>query len=163
MLLTGDRQLTAEALVRESALAVDRVIADVLPNGKAAVIETLLRAGKRVAMVGDGINDAPALAAASVGLAIGSGVDIALENADAVLLKSDLDDLVAAYRISKKTLTRIRQNLFWAFFYNVIAIPIAAGVLSPIGILLSPMLASAAMSLSSLFVVTNSLRPFRHV
>ncbi len=163
ILLTGDRKLTAQVLVREHTLAIDEIIADVLPNGKAAVIEKLALSGKKVVMVGDGINDAPALAASSVGVAIGSGTDIALENADMVLMKNDLSDLVSAYRISKMTLTRIKQNLFWAFFYNVISIPIAAGVLSPFGIVLSPMIASAAMSLSSLFVVTNSLRTFRGV
>ena len=160
-LLTGDNQKAAEAVVREHDLKLERIIAEVLPTHKAATVETLAKEGKKVAMVGDGINDAPALAAAQVGIAVGSGTDIALETADLVLLKNDLSDLPRALRYARKTLTRIKQNLFWAFFYNVIGIPVAAGVLSPLGITLSPMLAAAAMSLSSLFVVTNSLRLYR--
>ena len=160
-MLTGDRLLTAEALSRDNALSLDEIIADVLPQDKANVINEKLKAGKKVAMVGDGINDAPALAMATVGIAIGSGTDIALESADMVLLKNDLADLPYAVRMAKNCLRRIKQNLFWAFFYNAIGIPIASGVLSPLGIVLSPMIASAAMSLSSLFVVTNSLRLYK--
>ena len=160
-MLTGDRLATARALASRESLSLDGIIADVLPTDKADVIRAELEKGKRVAMVGDGINDAPALASATVGIAVGSGTDIALESADIVLMKNDLCDLSYAIRMSKKTLRRIKENLFWAFFYNMIGIPIAAGVLSPVGIVLSPMLASFAMSLSSLFVVTNSLRLYR--
>ncbi|MBQ7365586.1 MAG: copper-translocating P-type ATPase [Clostridia bacterium] len=160
-MLTGDRLATAQALAKSESLALDEIVADVLPQDKADVIREKLSAGRAVAMVGDGINDAPALALATVGIAVGSGTDIALESADLVLLGNDLSDLPYAVRMSKNTLKRIKQNLFWAFFYNAIGIPIAAGVLAPLGIVLSPMLASAAMSLSSLFVVTNSLRLYR--
>ena len=160
-MLTGDNQIAANAMAEENHLALDTVIAEVLPTEKAAVITSLAEQGKKTVMVGDGINDAPALAAATVGIAIGGGTDIATEAADAVLLKNDLSDLPAAIRLARKTLRRIKQNLFWAFFYNAIGIPIAAGALTAFGITLSPMLAAAAMSLSSLFVVTNSLRLYR--
>ncbi|MBR2986621.1 MAG: heavy metal translocating P-type ATPase [Clostridia bacterium] len=160
-MLTGDRYLTAKALADSEGLMLDEIIADVLPTDKARVIKAKLDEGKAVAMVGDGINDAPALALATVGIAVGSGTDIALDSADLVLLKNDLYDLGYAVKMAKKTLRRIKENLFWAFFYNSIGIPIAAGVLVPFGIALSPMIASAAMSLSSLFVVTNSLRLYR--
>ena len=160
-MLTGDNQMAANAMAEENHLALDTVIAEVLPTEKAAVITSLAEQGKKTVMVGDGINDAPALAAATVGIAIGGGTDIATEAADAVLLKNDLSDLPAAIRLARKTLRRIKQNLFWAFFYNAIGIPIAAGALTAFGITLSPMLAAAAMSLSSLFVVTNSLRLYR--
>lgn len=161
VLLTGDRLVTAKALADECELALDEIVADVLPQDKAAAVKTKLDEGRAVAMVGDGINDAPALSLATVGIAVGSGTDIALESADIVLMKEGLADLPYAVRMAKKALRRIKQNLFWAFFYNAIGIPIAAGVLAPLGIVLSPMIASAAMSLSSLFVVTNSLRLYR--
>ena len=160
-MLTGDNKRAANAMAEENSLALDEIIAEVLPTEKAAAVETLTKKGKKVVMVGDGINDAPALAAATVGIAVGGGTDIAMESADAVLLKNDLSDLPVAIRLSRQTLRRIKQNLFWAFFYNVIGIPIAAGALTAVGITLSPMIAAAAMSLSSLFVVTNSLRLYR--
>ena len=160
-MLTGDNRRAANAMADENKLVIDEIIAEVLPTEKAAAIEQFTQRGNKTVMVGDGINDAPALAAATVGIAIGGGTDIAVESADAVLLKNDLSDLPAAIRLARKTLRRIKQNLFWAFFYNAIGIPIAAGALSAVGITLSPMLAAAAMSLSSLFVVTNSLRLYR--
>ena len=160
-MLTGDNKTAANAMAEENHLALDSIIAEVLPTEKADVVTSLAEQGKKTVMVGDGINDAPALAAATVGIAIGGGTDIATETADAVLLKNDLSDLPAAIRLARKTLRRIKQNLFWAFFYNAIGIPIAAGALTAFGITLSPMIAAAAMSLSSLFVVTNSLRLYR--
>ena len=160
-MLTGDNKQAANAMAEENSLQLDEIIAEVLPTDKADVVTKLSQAGHRVLMVGDGINDAPALAAATVGIAIGGGTDIATETADAVLLKNDLSDLPIAIRLARKTLNRIKQNLFWAFFYNAIGIPIAAGALTALGITLSPMIAAAAMSLSSLFVVTNSLRLYR--
>ena len=160
-MLTGDNLPAARAMAEENGLALDEIIANLLPTDKANAVDALTRQGKQVLMVGDGINDAPALAAATVGIAIGGGTDIAMESADAVLLKNDLSDLPAAIRLSRQTLRRIKQNLFWAFFYNAIGIPIAAGALTAVGITLSPMIAAAAMSLSSLFVVTNSLRLYR--
>ena len=160
-MLTGDNQQAASAMAEENNLPLDKIIAEVLPTDKAAVVTSLAQKGSHVLMVGDGINDAPALAAATVGIAIGGGTDIAAETADALLLKNDLSDLPIAIRMSRQTLRRIKQNLFWAFFYNAIGIPIAAGALTAIGITLSPMLAAAAMSLSSLFVVTNSLRLYQ--
>ena len=156
VLLTGDNQRTAEAIARQ--VGVDRVIAQVLPQDKARCIEDLQQAGRLVAMVGDGVNDAPALVTADVGLAIGAGTDVAIESADVVLMRSSLMDIVDAAALSRATLRNIRQNLFWAFFYNAVCIPLAAGVFTGIGITLNPMIASAAMSLSSVCVVTNALR-----
>lgn len=157
VLLTGDNQRTAEAIARQ--VGVDRVIAQVLPQDKARCIEDLQKAGMLVAMVGDGVNDAPALVTADVGLAIGAGTDVAIESADVVLMRSSLMDIVDAAALSRATLRNIRQNLFWAFFYNSIGIPVAAGVLYPaLGITLNPMIAAAAMSLSSVCVVSNALR-----
>ena len=157
VLLTGDNQRTAEAIARQ--VGVDRVIAQVLPQDKARCIEDLQKAGRLVAMVGDGVNDAPALVTADVGLAIGAGTDVAIELADVVLMRSSLMDIVDAAALSRATLRNIRQNLFWAFFYNSIGIPVAAGVLYPaLGITLNPMIAAAAMSLSSVCVVSNALR-----
>ena len=154
--LTGDNKEVAEAIASQSG--VNHVISDVLPADKANVIKRLQGEGKHVLMVGDGINDAPALANADVGMAIGSGTDIAMESADVVLMNSSLAAVADAVRLSKATIRNIRQNLFWAFFYNCLGIPVAAGVLSPLGITLSPMLGAAAMSCSSVFVVTNALR-----
>ncbi len=157
VMLTGDNRATAEAIRRE--VGADEVIAEVLPADKDETIRRLMEEGHRVAMVGDGINDAPALARADVGVAIGAGTDVAIESADVVLMKGSLMDAVAAFDLSKAVLRNIRQNLFWAFFYNVIGIPIAAGVFYPLfGLLLNPMFGAAAMSLSSVFVVTNALR-----
>jgi len=157
VLLTGDNRRTAEAIARQ--VGVDRVIAQVLPQDKARCVQELQTEGKKVAMVGDGINDAPALVTADVGLAIGAGTDVAIESADIVLMRSSLMDIVDAAALSRATLRNIRQNLFWAFFYNAIGIPVAAGVLYPaFGITLNPMIAAAAMSLSSVCVVSNALR-----
>ena len=155
VMLTGDNQRTAEAIGRQ--VGVDRVIAGVLPDGKEAVVRELCSKGS-TAMVGDGINDAPALTRADVGIAIGAGADIAVDAADIVLARGSLLDVSAAIRLSRATLRNIHENLFWAFFYNTIGIPIAAGVLSGIGLNLDPMFAAAAMSLSSFCVVSNALR-----
>ena len=157
VLLTGDNQRTANAIARQ--IGVDQVIAQVLPQDKAKCVAQLQQQGQRVAMVGDGVNDAPALAQADVGLAIGAGTDIAIESADVVLMKSSLLDIPAAMDLSRAVLRSIKQNLFWAFFYNSIGIPVAAGVLYPaLHLTLNPMLAAAAMSLSSVCVVSNALR-----
>ncbi len=156
VMLTGDNERTANAIGRE--IGVDEVIAGVLPDGKEAVIRSLMEEGK-VAMVGDGINDAPALTRADIGIAIGAGTDIAIDAADVVLMKSRLSDVPAALHLSRKTLRNIRENLFWAFIYNIIGIPLAAGAWYPLwGLLLNPMFGAAAMSLSSVCVVSNALR-----
>lgn len=156
VMLTGDNERTARAIGAQAG--VDEVIAGVLPDGKESVIRALKEQG-RVAMVGDGINDAPALTRADIGIAIGAGTDIAIDAADVVLMKSLLSDVPAAIRLSRATLKNIHENLFWAFFYNVIGIPLAAGVWIPIfGWTLNPMFGAAAMSLSSFCVVTNALR-----
>lgn len=156
VMLTGDNERTAKAIGKEAG--VDEVIAEVLPDGKEAVVKELMSQGK-TAMVGDGINDAPALTRADIGIAIGAGTEVAMDAADVVLMKSSLMDVAAALRISRSVLRNIHQNLFWAFFYNVIGIPLAAGVWIPLfGWMLSPMFAAAAMSLSSFCVVSNALR-----
>ena len=157
MMLTGDNERTAKAVQKQ--LGIGSVRAGILPDGKEKEIVKLQTQGKRVAMIGDGVNDAPALARADVGIAIGAGTDIAIESADIVLIRSDLRDAVTAIRLSRAVLRNIKQNLFWAFFYNSIGIPLAAGVLYPmLGLKLSPMFAAAAMSLSSVCVVLNALR-----
>ena len=157
VMLTGDNEKTARAIAREAG--VEQVVSDVLPGDKADVVRRFQTQGKKVAMVGDGINDAPALVTADVGIAIGAGTDIAIESADVVLMSGSLGQVAGAVELSRATIRNIRQNLFWAFFYNSLGIPIAAGVLYPaFGLLLSPMLGAAAMSLSSVFVVTNALR-----
>ena len=157
IMLTGDREATAKAIAQKAGIS--RVIADVLPGDKLSVIRALQREGRKVLMVGDGINDAPALTAADVGMAIGAGTDIAMESADVVLMSHSLTGIANAVRLSKATVRNIHQNLFWAFFYNCLGIPVAAGALFlPFGIQLSPMIGAAAMSLSSVFVVSNALR-----
>ena len=155
VMLTGDNPRTAQAIGRQAG--VDQVIAGVLPDGKERVIRQLKEQGK-VAMVGDGINDAPALTRADLGIAIGAGTDVAIDAADVVLMKSRLSDVPAAIRLSRATLRNIHENLFWAFIYNTIGIPLAAGVFIPLGLTLNPMFGAAAMSLSSFCVVTNALR-----
>ncbi len=155
VMLTGDNQKTAEAIGK--TVGVDKVVAQVMPDGKAAVVNELKKKGF-VMMVGDGINDAPALTTADTGIAIGAGTDVAIDAADVVLMNSKLSDAVSAIKLSKSVLKNIKENLFWSFFYNTVGIPVAAGLLIPFGIKLSPMLGAAAMSLSSFCVVTNALR-----
>jgi len=157
VMLTGDTRATAEAVAKR--LGIDEVIADVLPDQKADAIERLQKEGRIVAMAGDGINDAPALARAEVGIAMGTGTDVAMESAGVTLVKGDLRGIVRARAISRLTLSNIKQNLFFAFVYNSLGVPLAAGVLYPVfGWLLSPMIAAAAMSLSSVSVISNALR-----
>jgi Cu+-exporting ATPase len=157
VMLTGDSRRTAEIVAQR--LGIDEVIAEVLPEDKAATIEKLQQDGFRVAMAGDGVNDAPALALADVGIAMGTGADVAMESAGVTLVKGDLGGIVRARRLSEATMSNIRQNLVFAFLYNGLGVPLAAGVLYPwFGLLLSPMIAAAAMSLSSVSVIANALR-----
>lgn len=157
VMLTGDNRTTAEAVARR--LGIEEVEAEVLPDQKAAVVERHKAAGQVVAMAGDGVNDAPALAAADVGIAMGTGTDVAIESAGLTLLKGDLLGIVRARRLSRAVMGNIRQNLFFAFVYNAAGVPVAAGILYPfLGILLSPVIAAAAMALSSVSVIGNALR-----
>jgi P-type Cu+ transporter len=157
VMLTGDSKTTANAVAAK--LGIDEVLAEVLPEEKAAAVARLQKEGRVVAMAGDGINDAPALAQAEVGIAMGTGTDVAMESADVTLVKGDLRGIVRARRLSTATMRNIRQNLFFAFIYNALGVPIAAGVLYPLfGVLLSPMIAAAAMSFSSVSVIINALR-----
>ena len=157
VMLTGDNRVTAEAVAKK--LGIEEYEAGVLPEKKAEVIQRLQEEGRVVAMAGDGINDAPALALANVGIAMGTGTDVAMESGGVTLVKGDLAGIVRARKLSQATMRNIRQNLFFAFLYNSLGVPVAAGVLYPFfGLLLSPILAAAAMSLSSVSVITNSLR-----
>jgi Cu+-exporting ATPase len=157
VMVTGDSRATAEAVAR--TLGIDQVEAEVLPDQKVAIVKRLQAEGRIVAMAGDGINDAPALAQAHVGIAMGTGTDVAMESADVTLVKGDLRGIARARRLSRATMRNIRQNLFFAFVYNVLGVPLAAGVLYPVlGLLLSPMVASAAMTFSSVSVIANALR-----
>ena len=157
VMLTGDNQLTANAVAAQ--LGLDEVFADVLPEDKASIVKRLQRDGAVIAMAGDGVNDAPALAQADVGIAMGTGTDVAIESAGITLVNGDLQGIVRAIRLSRRTMRNIRQNLIFAFGYNAIGVPLAAGILYPaFGLMLSPIIASLAMSLSSLSVVVNALR-----
>jgi Cu+-exporting ATPase len=156
-MLTGDNRTTAEAVARR--LGIEEVEAEILPEDKGKVVKRLREQGRVVAMAGDGVNDAPALAAADIGIAMGTGTDVAMESAGVTLVKGDLVGLVRARRLSRAVMRNIRQNLFFAFFYNAAGVPVAAGVLYPIfGLLLSPIIAAAAMALSSVSVIGNALR-----
>jgi Cu+-exporting ATPase len=161
VMLTGDHQQTANAVAKQ--LGIDQIVAGVLPDQKGEIVARLKSEGRVVAMAGDGINDAPALAVADVGIAMGTGADVAIENGGMTLVKGDLRALVRARQLSQATMRNIRQNLFFAFAYNMLGVPIAAGVLYPFtGLLLSPMIASAAMTFSSVSVISNALR-LRHI
>lgn len=156
IMMTGDNEKTAKIIAKSAGIS--EVKAEVMPQDKEEAVRTLQQGGHTVAMVGDGINDAPALARADAGIAIGAGTDIAIESADVVLIKSSLGDVVTAIRLGRAVIRNIRMSLFWAFFYNILGIPVAAGVLYPLGIMLNPMIAAAAMSCSSVCVVLNALR-----
>ena len=155
-MITGDNRRTAEAIARQ--VGIDRVLAEVLPQDKAEEVKKLQALGKRVAMVGDGVNDAPALAQAEVGMAIGSGTDVAKETGDVILIKADLNDVIVALEVARATMNKVKQNLFWAFVYNTLGIPLAAGLLYPaLGLVMSPEVASAFMAISSVSVTLNTL------
>ena len=154
-MITGDHKIVAEAVGKE--LGINRVFAEVLPEEKASYVKKLQDEGKFVAMVGDGVNDAPALAQADIGIAIGAGTDVAIETGNIVLMKSDPSDIVAAIRLSKATVTKMKQNLFWAAIYNVSAIPVAAGVFAGWGVTLRPEISALLMSASSIIVATNAV------
>ena len=158
IMMSGDHKVTAEAIAH--SIGINHVLAEVLPEEKASHVEVLQNQGKKVMMVGDGINDAIALVQSNVGVAVGTGTDVAIESANLVLMKDNIHDVVSALRLSKGTMVNIKQNLFWAFAYNIVGIPFAAGVFKLLfnGPLLNPMIAGAAMALSSVSVVTNALR-----
>jgi Cu+-exporting ATPase len=156
VMITGDNRRTAEAIARQAG--IDRVLAEVLPQDKAEEVKKLQASGKVVAMVGDGVNDAPALAQANVGMAIGSGTDVAKETGDVILIKDDIRDVVVALEVARATMRKVKQNLFWAFFYNILAIPLAAGLLYPSSsLIISPELAGLLMAVSSITVTLNTL------
>ena len=155
-MLTGDNKETAEKIGKE--IGISKVISNVLPSQKAETIQKLKTEGNKVMMCGDGINDSPAITNADIGISVKSGTDIAMDSADVILTKNDLNSILMLINISNKTVKNIKQNLFWAFFYNILMIPVAIGILKPIGIYLNPMLASLAMVLSSLTVILNALR-----
>ena len=155
-MLSGDNKIAAGIIAKE--LGINKVIANVLPNEKTKVIKELINNNHRVMMIGDGINDAPSLASATIGVSINSGTDIASDSADVILMQDDLSKIITLLNISKKTIRIIKENLFWAFIYNILMIPIAIGLLKPLGVTISPMIASIAMTISSLCVVLNSLR-----
>ena len=156
IMLTGDNKETAEIIAKE--IGITKVTADVLPTKKADIIKDLKKQGKRVMMCGDGINDSPALAISDIGVSVKSGTDIAMDSSDVILMKNDLNKIIDLVNISKKTIRNIKQNLFWAFFYNSLMLPIAMGLLKPLGIAINPMIAGLAMVISSLTVILNALR-----
>ncbi len=156
VMLTGDNKETAEKIAKE--IGITKVISNVLPSEKTSTIKELKQKGKFVMMCGDGINDSPALASSDIGVSVNSGTDIAMDSSDVILTKNDLRSIINLIHISKKTIRNIKQNLFWAFFYNCLMIPIAIGILKPIGISINPMIASLAMVLSSITVILNALR-----
>ena len=155
-MLTGDNKETANTIANK--IGITNVIADVVPTQKAEIIKKLKSEGKKVMMCGDGINDSPALANADIGVSVNSGTDIAMDSSDVILMKNDLDKILDLINISKHTIKNIKQNLFWAFFYNSLMIPVAIGVFHPLGIYINPMMASFAMVISSLTVILNALR-----
>ena len=155
-MLSGDNETTANIIAKE--LGIIKVIANVLPNEKEKVIKELINNNHKVMMVGDGINDAPSLASSTIGVSVNSGTDIAGDSADVILMQDDLSKIVSLFNISKKTVRIIKQNLFWAFIYNILMIPLAIGLLKPLGLSITPMIASISMTISSLCVVFNSLR-----
>ena len=156
IMLTGDNKETAETIAKE--IGIGKVIANVVPSEKTQVIKELKKEGKNVMMCGDGINDSPALATADIGVSVKSGTDIAMDSSDVILTRNNLDCILTLIHISKSTMKIIKQNLFWAFFYNILMIPIAIGILKPVGIVINPMIASLAMVISSLTVILNTLR-----
>ena len=155
-MLTGDNEVTANIIAKE--LGISKVIANILPSEKEKEIKELINNNHKVMMVGDGINDAPSLASATIGVSVNSGTDIAGDSADVILIQDDLSKIVSLFSISKKTVRIIKQNLFWAFIYNIFMIPLAIGLLKPLGLSITPMIASISMTISSLCVVFNSLR-----